>query len=150
MILSSTNNVNFVGKFCVCTLWGLVLAKKICKNINKNRRKFPDYIISCDYAINYCILDNHGDVEKMFSGLRAILEHVLSTADNHPKQEDCPKVSTSCCSYQRDLGNVTQKDRLIQNPIASATVEKVQLLVKKIGDKYFLTAVEKCYTTNVN
>lgn len=86
----------------------------------------------------------------MFSGLRAILEHVLSTADNHPKQEDCPKVSTSCCSYQRDLGNVTQKDRLIQNPIASATVEKVQLLVKKFGDKYFLTAVEKCYTTNVN
>ena len=86
----------------------------------------------------------------MFSGVRAILEHVLLTADNHPKQEDCPKVSTSCCSYQRDLGNGIQKDRLIQNPIASASVEKVQLLVKKFGDKYFLTAVGKCYTNNVN
>lgn len=86
----------------------------------------------------------------MFSGVRAILEHLLLTADNHPKQEDCPKVSTSCCSYQRDLGNGIQKDRLIQNPIASASVEKVQLLLKKFGDKYFLTAVGKCYTNNVN
>ena len=34
-----------------CTLRSLALAKKSCNNINNTAaRKFPDYVISCDYG----------------------------------------------------------------------------------------------------
>ena len=50
LILGGTNNVlNTSVKNFLCTLWSLVLAKKYCSNISNAARKFPDYVISCDY-----------------------------------------------------------------------------------------------------
>ena len=85
----------------------------------------------------------------MFSGVRVILGHVLSTAGK-PKHEDCPKGSTSQSSYQRDIANRIQEHWLIKNSLTPAIVEKVEPVFETFGDKQFLAAVEKCYTTNAN
>ena len=85
----------------------------------------------------------------MSSGVRVILGHVLSTAGK-PKHEDCPKGSTSQSSYQRDIANRIQEHWLIKNSLTPAIVEKVEPVFETFGDKQFLAAVEKCYTTNAN
>ena len=87
--------------------------------------------------------------KKMSSGVRAFSGHAFSTTDN-TKHEHYSKVSFSWCSYQKNLANETQEQRLITNPIVPAIVEKAQPVFEKFGDKQFLSSVEKCYTTNAN
>ena len=50
----------------------------------------------------------------------------------------------------KGLSYETQEHRLIKIPIAPAIAEKVQLVLKKFGDKQFLSAVKNCYTINTN
>ena len=105
-----------------------------------------------DIIQNYygpCISNNQGDAEKMSSGVRAILGHVSSAADQ-PNHEDCLKDSNLWCRYQRYIANGTQYHWLMKNPPCPTIVEKVEPIFEKYGDKQFLTAVEKCYTTNAN
>ena len=96
-----------------------------------------------------CISDNQGDVEIISSGVRSILGHVSSKADKL-KHEDCPKGSTLWCSYHGDIANGTPERWLIKNYLARAIVKNKEQVFEKFGDKEFLTAVEKCYTINVN
>ena len=81
--------------------------------------------------------------------MKAILGHI-SSSEEVPHHEYCPDGSSSWCSYQRDIANGTSFHKAIKNPLAPAIVEKINPLFQKFGDKQFLSAVEKCYTTNAN
>ena len=72
--------------------------------------------------------------KKMSSGVRAFSGHAFSTTDN-TKHEHYSKVSFSWCSYQKNLANETQEQRLITNPIVPVIVEKAQPVFEKFGDK---------------
>lgn len=93
--------------------------------------------------------DNANDAKAMSKATMAILKHYSSTVDD-PKHEDCPKGSSSWCSYQRDKASGSNLHVPIKDPLPDAVVEVIQPLFDRLGDEAFLVGCEKCYTQNAN
>ena len=95
------------------------------------------------------IRDNEGDAKAMAQATRAILKHYSSTPEN-PQHDDCPKGSSSWCSYQRDISSRQRTHKPIKNPLPPAVVEVIQPLFNRLSDERLLAGCEKCYTQNPN
>ena len=85
----------------------------------------------------------------MAQATRAILKHYSSTPEN-PQHDDCPKGSSSWCSYQRDISSRQRTHKPIKNPLPPAVVEVIQPLFNRLSDERLLAGCEKCYTQNPN
>lgn len=95
------------------------------------------------------IRENKGDAKAMSKATHAILKHYSSTPEE-PRHDDCPKGSSSWCTYQKDMANGTNLHKPIKNPLCPAIVEVVQPIFDRLGNEAFLSGCENCMTQNVN
>ena len=68
-----------------------------------------------------------------------IMENVYSGTIDKPKNEECPIGSKTCCSFQREIANHTNKYVRIKNTLPSQVVTKIQrnILMKAFSMKHF-------------
>ena len=97
----------------------------------------------------HAIRNNKGNVKKISKEIWAILHHYSSTIEK-PMHSNCPTVSLSWCSYEREISNGANSYKHAKYLVADSIAKVVTPIFKRLADEAFLEGCKNVSNQNAN